>query len=133
MPAIRDVIVSLDRLAELGAVLIDAYVDSSKTRHLPVSERRVIDQSADVPVELSGIDRVALRRDILKRVRLIGQAPGASGGNNRKALRIVVEGVDQIPIDSLAAALKGDAHLSAEKFDDSHPMVDESGSAASDI
>ena len=41
--------------------------------------------------------------------------------------------MDQIPIDSLAAALKGDAHLSAEKFDDSHPMVDESGSAASDI
>lgn len=105
----------LERLANLGGVLTDAYVDSTKTRQLPLEERRVIEPDTQLPIDLSEVDTVALRRSLLKQVKSVGQQSGAKGGNSRKALRLVIEGLDHIPTTTLRKRLVGDNDLSADQ------------------
>jgi len=93
----------LERLALLGASLDDAYVDSTKTRDLPIEERRVAGAGTQMPVDLSQCDRVALRRALLRAMKLVGRSPDAKGGgNSRKALRLVTGGLTHLPSKSVS-------------------------------
>jgi 5-methylcytosine-specific restriction protein A len=96
----------LSRLRDLGAVLVDAVVDSAETRRygIPESRRRLIDD----PVQLAGeADMEALRLRLTARQARINQAPGTRGGNNRKRvrLRLDVPGYGPEDPDRLAARL----------------------------
>ena len=84
-------IVLLERLAQLGAVLVDALVDSRHTQELGLqeSDRRLI----SAPIRLAGDLRLeALRRRMGTAQAKIGQAPDATkGGNATKRIRLRLE------------------------------------------
>lgn len=115
----RDYVSGLDRilhrLAALNTRVTDAYVDSSRVRDLPLSKRRLIDLPAEGFIDLSQDDPTKLRKDILKRMPSIGQDTNAKkgGGNPRKAMKIVIDGISP---------------LSAESFSEFLVTGDESGS-----
>ncbi len=76
----------LARLAEHGATLEDALVDSRHTRGMPEQERRLIDRPIVLSVQS---DFEALRRRLSTAQASIGQAPGATkGGNASKRIRL---------------------------------------------
>lgn len=78
----------LTRLGSLGAILLDALVDSRKTQELdlPESERRLI----ATPVQLAQEHDIdGLRRRMGTAQAKIGQIPGAiKGGNSTKRIRL---------------------------------------------
>jgi hypothetical protein len=78
----------LERLGSIHAILVDAFVDSQRTRGLGLAEteRRIIDR----PVELwQEPDMNALRRTMGRAQRTVAQAPGATqGGNSTKRIRL---------------------------------------------
>jgi hypothetical protein len=89
----------MTRLRDLGATILDAYVDSGRIRELPISDRRLDPGTGrHFPIELAGVeDPTALRRSLLSSMVLIGRAPGAKGGGNpRKAMRLLIAGVDEV-------------------------------------
>ena len=85
----------LQRLAELGATIEDALVDSTVTRDLSVSDRR-LDPGDQVSYPLSPAeiaDVVRLRKSLLGSMARVGREPTSKGGGNqRKALRFVLSG-----------------------------------------
>ena len=87
----------LTRLQELGAVILDALVDSASTqRHgLEEAQRRLIDS----PIRLADeLDIEALRLRLTSAQSRIGQSPGASkGGNSSKRIRLRLEVPDFLP------------------------------------
>lgn len=95
----------LERLANLGALLTDAYVDSTQTRSLPLGERRVIDSGAQLPLDLTQCELVTLRKSLRRNMARVGQQPGAKGGNSTKALRLVIGGVEHLSTKSLCEFL----------------------------
>jgi 5-methylcytosine-specific restriction enzyme A len=91
-PAYNDAMdVLLSRLANLGAVLVDALVDSRETKRLGLldEERRIIDS----PIRLKEqADLKALRRQMGTAQSKIGQAPDATKpGNATKRIRLRVD------------------------------------------
>lgn len=78
----------LERLGVLKATLLDAWVDSGRTRELeiPESKRKIIDS----PVDLGAIDDMNSLRILMGRAQAeIAQASGAEkGGNRTKRIRI---------------------------------------------
>lgn len=83
--------VLLERLARLDATLVDALVDSQRTRELglPEADRRLIAES----IRLATVsDMEALRRSMGTMQAKIGQAPDAAkGGNATKRIRLRLE------------------------------------------
>ncbi len=110
----------LQRLAELGATIEDALVDSTVTRDLSVSDRR-LDPGDQVSYPLSPseiTDAVRLRRSLLGSMARVGRDPTSKGGGNqRKALRFVVSGTDGSAArfaESLATGVRPDPMSFAE-------------------
>lgn len=86
--------VILARLAELHAVLSDVFIDTERVRNLPVGQRR-LDIGSPFPVQLDGHDLMALQREALRSMAAAGRdAIQKSGGNQRKRVRFVLDGVD---------------------------------------
>ena len=78
----------LQRLKDLGAVLVDALVDTDDTRRrgVPEDERRIIDP----PVKLGAVaDVTSLRNELRYRQSRVGQTPGAKrDGNATRKIRL---------------------------------------------
>jgi superfamily II DNA or RNA helicase/HKD family nuclease len=99
--------VVLERLKQLKARVADAYVDSTVVRALPIAERRLLDEAGDREVDLSTEDVESLRRRILARMAKVGQAEGAKGGGNqRKAFRLVLAGLEHLDANDVARFLE---------------------------
>lgn len=104
----------LARLKELNGTVLDAYVDSGRTKDLPIPDRR-LDPGADrsFPLELDEIDDLtAVRRSLLKSMAAVGRDPKAkdTGGNSRKAMRLLLDGVAGMAPAQLADRLAGSVH-----------------------
>lgn len=100
----------LGRLQELGASLLDAYVDSDRTKGLPLPDRRLSPGGfGGFPLSLDDVDDlVALRRTFLSSMKTVGRTPNAKGGgNSRKAMRLVLDGVAGMSPAGLADRLAG--------------------------
>ncbi|MER6827455.1 hypothetical protein ABT352_15855 [Streptosporangium sp. NPDC000563] len=120
----------ITRLRERDAVLLDALVDSSRTRHLPEEERRLIRG----PIRLSDhSDSEGLRRRLTTAQVRIGQSPTATkGGNSTKRirLRISLPGYALHEADRLArdlAALPSTTATDDGPPSDPHPPHDAMG------
>lgn len=85
----------LHRLAAVGAVLLDAYLDTKATARLGLDhDARCLRMRAfEYPLQLSrDLDLVALRRELCAAQRPIGRSATARGaGNNTKRFSMVVE------------------------------------------
>ena len=98
----------LARLKELKARIFDALVDSSKTRALPMEERRLLPTETAFPITIG--DPVELRRRITRAAAQVGREPGAKGrGNETKRIRLIVEAPPELSADAIARELRGPA------------------------
>ncbi|HWW55402.1 MAG TPA: HNH endonuclease [Sphingopyxis sp.] len=70
------------RSGRLGKVLDRVLIDSAPARHLPESERLLVDR-----VEIASLRPDELAREIRVRMRRFGQAKGTKGGNSTKQIR----------------------------------------------
>ena len=87
----------LERLAVIGATLVDVYVDSSAVSSLALGARRIRATAAGGPVALGSADVGAIQREITRQMAQVGRAPGARGsGNGTKRLRLVVEAEEEL-------------------------------------
>ena len=98
----------LELLSELGALLVDAYVDSAETRHMPLSDRRLATDDIAYPLALSEIEnvvdlRVKLQRSSARLGR--GVVKAKSGGNREKQIRLILGNLDGYDAVSLGIAL----------------------------
>ena len=103
--------VVLLRLAGIGAVVMDAYVDSSVARSLPISDRR-LDPGAAVayPIDLKQVGAVEdIRKALLASMSKVARRPTAAkgGGNPRKAMRLVLGPLTNVTSAALADHLAG--------------------------
>lgn len=81
----------LDRLASLGAVLIDAYVDSREVQALSLDERR-LGLDWPYPVQVDAVPTQALASAICRAQSGVGRRPGARGtGNQTRRAALIVE------------------------------------------
>lgn len=81
----------LERLgeADIDMELVGAEVDSRTTSKLPDEERSLQLQQHELPISLRAVnDFESLRKDLTRAQRSVGQASGASGGNERKRMRL---------------------------------------------
>ena len=96
----------LKRLGRIGARLVDAYVDSSlvKRKQIALADLRLVDLPLTGYIELSEDDSSQLLKDMLRRMPSIGRATTAKkgGGNSRKAMRILLDGVSHISARDLS-------------------------------
>lgn len=103
--------VVLQRMRSLGLVVEDAYVASTRTTGLPIPDVRLDPgDGLTYPVALAEVDDlIGLRKALLGSMRTVGRAPGVkkTGGNNRKAMRIVFSGADGRTARDLADHLAG--------------------------
>ena len=76
----------LNSLASQGIPLADALVDSTQTRHLPISDRRIL----DAPTRI--VDPAFLFAEMSRRMKSVGQQQGAKGGNSTKQVRLELQG-----------------------------------------
>lgn len=84
----------LARLAELDAVLHDVFIDTDRVRHLPVEQRR-LDVGSPLPLQLEGHDLAHLQSRALRSMAAVGRDTSQKGGGNqRKRVRFVLDGVD---------------------------------------
>jgi len=110
----------LQRLAGIGARLVDAYIETKATVALPIADRR-LDPGEDCsyPVPLApGVHLEDMRRAMLRSMSRVGRAPDArGGGNQRKRTRLVIdvpEGWSAVALaDSLAQGRDPDATLTS--------------------
>ncbi|GAB1820160.1 hypothetical protein [Herbidospora sp. RD11066] len=108
----------VSRLRELGAVIEDALVDSTRTRNLDEADRRVI--HAPLALATAAADDKEIRLLLTRPQGRIGQRPGAKkDGNTTKRLRLrvtvpgytaeklepVLAGTAESPIDTMLASL----------------------------
>lgn len=103
---VEGVDVVLARLKELGATILDAYVDSERTRDLPIPDRR-LQPGSEYPVDLRSIaDVQSVRRSLLNGMAKVGQAPEAKGGGNqRKAMRLLLGRIEHFDSSTIAEVL----------------------------
>jgi hypothetical protein len=82
----------LQRLGQVRAILIDAYVDSSRVQQLPLEERRLDIADWPYPIHLSRVnDFDTFRKRLTSAQRLIGKVDKTKGGNERKRVRMQLE------------------------------------------
>lgn len=82
----------LERLAGLGAQILDVHIDTVRTRDLKLADRRLDPGAWPYPIDLDDVaDLSALRAALLRSMAATGRKPGVrSGGNQRKRTRIVI-------------------------------------------
>lgn len=107
--------VVLARLASLNAVLLDAYIDTTRTGGLELADRRLsIGEGRTYPLALAALDDPSdLRRAMLRSMKSVARAAGAKGGGNaRKRTRLVVDVPGRWTAATLADAIaSGDRSL----------------------
>jgi len=118
--------VLLRRLVNDGVTIEDALVDSTATQNLSASDRRLSPgENVSYPVVSSEVDDViALRKALLRSMAMVGRDPDAKGGGNqRKALRLVLSGTTSSAA-ALAQFLADGIERSVEHFGEagSDPM-----------
>jgi superfamily II DNA or RNA helicase/diadenosine tetraphosphate (Ap4A) HIT family hydrolase/HKD family nuclease len=90
---VKGVDLILQRLAGLGAQIVDAYIETGATSQLPVSDRRLIaGDDRGFPVVLAEVeDLKELSRSLIGSQNKVGRQPGAKGsGNARKRFRMIL-------------------------------------------
>jgi hypothetical protein len=101
----------LKRLAGIHAVVNDAFVDSIPLQSTPIADRRLNPGAENVyPIYLNKIEILSnLRSSWLRHMRSVGRRPTAreTGGNNRKAMTILLSNVQQYSANDLAIYLAG--------------------------
>lgn len=101
----------LKRLAGIHAVVNDAFVDSLPLQSIPIADRRLDSGAENVyPIDLNKIEILSnLRSSWLRHMRSVGRRPTAreTGGNNRKAMTILLSNVQQYSAHDLAKYLAG--------------------------
>ena len=76
----------LERLAGIGARIEWVAVDSGPAKKLDFRDRLV---ALNTPIDLARVwDLEGLRRDICTGQKVVGQQPGAKGGNSHKRIRM---------------------------------------------
>jgi hypothetical protein len=97
--------VVLARLGSLGAQLTGAHLETAQTRHLPI-EARTLDAGAPFPIDLARAHPEAVRTALLRSMSGIARRDRASagGGNPRRRMRLLLDGIDLTDRD-LADAL----------------------------
>jgi superfamily II DNA or RNA helicase/HKD family nuclease len=112
--------VIIERLTALHATLVDAYLETTQVNNLPLADRR-LNPGIPFPIQLETTDLVALRRVLLRSQMGIGRASGSKGGNSRRAMRLVVDGLaGDWPNEKLADYLAGKSKLLTDN--DSIPL-----------
>jgi len=112
----------LQRLAGIGAQLVDAYIDTRRTAGLTVSDRRLgPGEGLSYPVPMAaGVDLEDMRRSMLRSMAKAGRTSGTKGGGNaRKRARLIVH----VPAQWTAASL-------ADALANGHRMADADGGRA---
>jgi hypothetical protein len=85
----RVLAILLSRLAEAGADLVDAFVESRATRHLSAEDRRIAPRPWTLPLHLADVeDFNDLRRAVTRPQGSIGSRSTKGGGNERKRIRL---------------------------------------------
>ncbi len=106
---VRGVDVVLERLTQIGARLVDAYIDTRRVMDIPIAERRLDPGEGNhYPIELTAAgDLINLRRALLRSMATVGRAPGvAGGGNSRKRFRLILSLPEAMTTAHLADALE---------------------------
>ena len=98
------------RLGELGCSILNAYVDSTTTRKLPLEDKRLIAEGTPYPVPLQVADVQELRRLFGSAQASTARAPGAKGrGNSRKRVRFTLGLPPEVNATGLLTSLVGQA------------------------
>lgn len=94
----RGLALLLARLGQIGALIDEASVASSRTQHLDAASRRLA-LPVDGPLEIDEWAPEALRLELQRLMRTTAQSPTAKGpGSNEKRLRLVLD-VGDAPVD----------------------------------
>ena len=85
----------LARLGSLGTQLTGAHLDTDRTKHLPIEER-TLDAGAPFPIDLATARPEAVRTALLRSMSSIARSDGAGagGGNPRRRMRLLLDGID---------------------------------------
>ena len=97
----------LARLGSLGCEIDDAWVDSQKTRNLPIEEKRLAITGVDYPIALAAMEASRLRLAMGRAQEKVNQNPGAVGGNSTKRIRLVLNVPRRLSPDQLETSLVG--------------------------
>ncbi len=103
----------LARLGSLGVQLTGAHLDTDRTKHLPIEER-TLDAGAPFPIDLARARPEAVRTALLRSMSSIARSDGAGagGGNPRRRMRLLLDGIDLTDrdlADALAFGSSGEA------------------------
>lgn len=82
----------LERLHSTGARVLDIYLDTGRTKDLPLADRRLNAAGSSYPLLLDQVgDLKALRIELLRSMMKVGRPiEGSRGGNARKRTRFVI-------------------------------------------
>jgi hypothetical protein len=97
-------------LSAEGAILLDAYIETTTTRELSIPDRRLTGTTFTYPLQLAMVEDVTtIRKDLLNVMKDVGKDPAAkgTGGNSRKTMRFVLGGLEDHDATSLASLLVG--------------------------
>ena len=85
----------LARLGSLGVRLAGAHLDTDRTKHLPIEERTLA-AGAPFPIDLATARPEAVRTALLRSMSSIARSDGAGagGGNPRRRMRLLLDGID---------------------------------------
>lgn len=99
----------LTRAKELGGTLVRAEIASAATADLPASEREIRSPDLTFPLDLAAVvDIESLRLDLMRNQRRLGtEDPEASGGNNTRRLRLLLDLGGGLPPTALERRLAG--------------------------
>jgi hypothetical protein len=99
--------VLLANLADLDGILLDAVIDSKRTRHLSIDERRLVLEQWPYAIRLRQIaDLADLRRALTSSAARTARTPDATGGGNpTKRLRLQIQIPAELGLHGLAELL----------------------------
>ena len=82
----------LQRLTVAGAKVADVHIDTTTTKDLTLTQRRLDPDGGSYPISLEEVaDLEELRRALLRSMQRVGQSPDAKGGGNaRRRTRLVI-------------------------------------------
>jgi len=96
----------LERIRESGLEIRDIYLDTARTTHLSIAERRLAPQGHTCPIDLRGVELIAFRNLLLQSMANTARTSNAKGGGNRrKRFRIVPGGLPNFSPEAVADAL----------------------------
>ena len=76
----------LERAFELGLTIDDAFIDTTRTRHLTVDERRLDPGDGGYPIDSARCSDVrTLRRNLLRSMATVGRSTGSRCAATRES------------------------------------------------